>query len=277
MVSFPPARLPTDPRERIEPIRPSRTSCHTSPEATRSRADAMLYAAGFKALEDEWLITDAGTLLQITDVHLEGGLAVDFFAWDGQSRRLRRAASDKEKTELLSLLSEAWPYEAAEGDALREEADRRLMAARGYSPEKDAELLIANFGLLVAETDKILSVPSRANGSLGGLSISFSYFGTRRFPISALLAAWRDGVWTVPCDGGEEGKPEHEAFVFHGSGGLGIGRIEAYCPTCGKAVTGEWSPGYFASISAYIPERSDGLRLDEIIEELGGEAMPRQG
>jgi hypothetical protein len=150
-------------------------------------------------------------------------------------------------------------------------AESRLAAAISYNPDKDFELVAQNFDLLISNTDKILSTPSMANGALGGLHTAFVYFGKRRFPISALLKAWAEGKWKIKCENKRCNQPEHDAFVISCGGGLSMGALTVYCPICKRVYDSRaWSVSYFQSIVPYIPENHDGLRLDEIIEELGG-------
>jgi len=107
----------------------------------------------------------------------------------------------------------------------------------------------------------------RRDGALGGLSSVFVYCGRKRFPVSALLAAWKAGVWKCACHAAHG--EEHEAFILFAGGGLPVGEVKAYCPTCKRLWTEKRSSGVlFTAILPFAPKRHDGLRLDEIIEEL---------
>jgi hypothetical protein len=265
MLSFPPARLPSDPALGIEPIRsaplPSASPTHTKLE----RADRRLFAAGCAALAGELLATDDGRFIQVLAPRPEDGAGVAWFEWNGSSRRLRRADDDPGRALLLEALRCAWPYR---GDGeLRERARRMVERAQAYDEAGDPALVAENFELLLANTDRVLSEPAMANGAPGSLHASFAYFGTRRFPVSALLGAWREGLWRVPCPRGKGRR--HEAYLISGSGGLSTGTGLAYCPSCGRLepVEAPMAP-HFASIARFAPRGGDGLRLDEIVEEL---------
>jgi len=273
MITFPPARFPTDPEERIEPYTLDEDRKPDSITQQHSvRADFMVFEAGLKALKGKLFITDAGKILQIVDATSGIGWYSTWFEWDGQSRRLHKAVDDNSRKYLIERLMEAWPYPNGKGDELYEEAQRRIEAAVAYDPKQDCRLIAKNFDLLMENTDRILSTGYLANGALGGLRIVFVYFGMRRFPVSTLLQAWKFGLWKVTCENKKEGK--HEAFVLSGGGGLSIGKLETYCPTCGKLSNQRDSPlSLFGSISPFIPEKSDGYRLDEVIQEIGGSLL----
>lgn len=268
MITFPPARIPTDPSERIEPyvlevnINRKTMAGITSP----IRADSLLYSSGFNSISGKWFKTDSGILFKIIDATATSIWSVKWFYWNGKTRRINTTKTDKDRTELLNLLSESWIYEGKEGDALYDEAELHLDAASKYNPKMDSELIAENLDLLLSNTDRVLSDPSMVNGAIGGLRIVFIYLGMKRYPISALLTMWKQGKWIISC---KLSKGKHNAYVLSGGGGLSNGCIEVYCPTCKRLKeVHQWSTSYFTSIGKSIPLKSDGLRLDEIIEEL---------
>ena len=223
----------------------------------------MMYAAGLDALKGLLFITDSGKFIQIVD-------SSRWFEWNGRTRRIRSTHEGTGMRGLLETLAEAWPFDRTRNEELYAEARMRFEKAVSYDPRKDTELIIRNFDLLTAGTDRILSTPHLANGALGGLRAGFVYFGSRRFPISSLLRAWKEGAWIIRCDRHEE-KQEHHACVLGAVGGLSMGQIEVYCPVCGEHwFSHDSGAKYFASIRELVPEKSDGYRLDEIIDELQG-------
>jgi hypothetical protein len=234
-----------------------------------ARADHALFAEGLRALRGRMLLTSKGAVVQVIEAGMEEGWTAKYFLWDGRTRRMERADTEAGRKTLLGLLGDAWPYEGGRGDALYDEAQLRLAKARAYEKMDDIELVAMNFDLLRRKTDLILSTPRLREGQLNGLHAVFCYCGRRRFPVSALLAAWNEGQWRIECSGKRKGR--HEAFVISGSGGLSMGEVTAWCPACGKLKRIETSfAPYFGGILKHAPGKSDGYRLDEIIEELGG-------
>jgi hypothetical protein len=90
----------------------------------------------------------------------------------------------------------------------------------------------------------------------------------RRYPVSTLLRLWSQKKWIISCWHAKKGN-KHNAYVLSGGGGLSNGALEVYCPTCDRLEeVHQWSTSYFSDLGVLIPEKSDGFRLDEIIEEL---------
>lgn len=277
MIHFPPARIPTDPRLGIEPSTPDRSGRNEGRSPAAARADHALYAAGLKALRSRMLVTSRGSVVQVIEAgiaagHAEGiddGWTAKYFLWDGRTRRIEHAATEAGRKALLDLLGDAWPYGRGRGDSLYDETQLRLAKALAYEKMDDARLVAMNFDLLREKSGQILSTPCLRDGDLNGLHAAFYYCGKKRFPVSALLAAWDEGKWRITCDSGKSGR--HGAFVISGGGGLSMGMAIAYCPECGKLRKIETTfTTYFGEIMKHAPARHDGYRLDEIIEELGG-------
>lgn len=267
MLTFPPAHLPIDPSDQFEPYEIEEKVVEDK-RVEPIRADYMMYQAGLEAMKGKLLITDDGRLLEVIDARPEDVGSTKWFLWDGQTRRVYEATWGEGKTLLTEMLSEAFPFAHGRGDDLYDEAQMRLKKALAYDPKKDIDLIIDNFDLLIDNTDRILSTPYLNNGAIGGLRTAFIYAGQRRFPISALLGAWRAGKWKVKCPNSKE--HSHEAFVLVAGGGFSIGDMDLYCPTCKMRMHQRTSGGgWFASILPFISQKgSNGYRLDEIVEEL---------
>ena len=265
MIRFPPARIPLDPSTGIEPF-PSANKGNTSDSLTL-RGDKQIYYNGLLALQGKRFITDDGKYIEILKGPTQDGL-FRYFYWDGVSRCIKTVGVDQDLEPFMELLSEAWPFTQGEGNSLYDEAQRRLQAALAYDPARDIDLIIENFDLLIRNTDRILANPLMRNGSLGSLYTGFIYFGIRRFSVSALLAAWKEGIWTLRCDRGSK-KKAHTAYILKVVGGLSIGSVDIYCPTCNaRWKTRQAAGSLFAAIQSFVAEQHNGYRLDEIIEEL---------
>jgi YD repeat-containing protein len=264
MITFPPARIITDDPS-IEPYIPDAS---IKAESSKSiRADQLLHYSGFKAISGKWFHTDNGIIFKIIESTITSTWTVTWFYWDGQTRRIVETTTKEDKAHLLAYLSESWLYEGKEGDALYDEAEHHLQLALEYNPKNDLKLISQNFELIISNIDKILSTSSMLNGALGGLRIVFVYLGMRRFPLSTLVALWKEGKWQFDCRHSKRNK--HYAYVLSGGGGLSNGAINVYCPTCKKLEEiHSWSTSYFTSLEGNIPKDSSGLRLDEIIEAL---------
>ncbi len=234
------------------------------------RADVALYAEGLKALRGRMLVTTASAVIQIVDIGLSGASwAVRYFYWNGPTRRLRSATTDTARAEFLELLKDAWPYERGQGDAFHDEAQARLGKALAYGHMDDIVLVARNFEPLRRRSGDILGQPQLRDGEVNGLHAAFCYFGKKRFPVSGLLKAWDEGKWRIECP--SAAPPRHDAFVISGGGGLSTGRVYAYCPVCGGLKTmGAAFGRFFGEMADYKAAASDGFRLDEIIEEIGG-------
>lgn len=269
MIHFPPARFPTDSRLGIEPLLPDKPERHEGKPPAAARADQAVFAAGLRSLRGRMLMTSQGAVVQVIEAGISDGWTAKYFLWDGRTRRIEHAATEAGRKALLDLLGDAWPYGHGEGDGLYDEAQLRLAKALAYEKMDDIELVAMNFDLLREKSGLVLSTPCLREGELNGLHATFCYCGRKRFPVSALLEAWDEGQWRVGCCAGKHGR--HEAFVISGGGGLSMGVVMAYCPVCGKTKRIETSIApYFGRIMRRTPERHDGYRLDEIIEELGG-------
>ena len=265
-INFPPHRFPTNDK-RIEPyILPENKRLKPSKIKERVRGDCFLYNAKLTAMKHTWFITDSGTLIKVIDASASDGWYASYFNWDGAKRRILQTHNNLEREKLLDLLKESWTFQGKEGDSLYDEAEMKLASALNYDPKNDKELIAKNFDLLLSNTDRIINNTKMANGALGSLRVVFIYLGMKRFPVSALLKAWKDGKWKTEC------KKGHESFVVSAGGGLsGMGDTHYFCPTCGRlAFHKHFSASMFGSIDPYLPKHDEGLRLDEIIDELGG-------
>lgn len=274
MLRFPPARFPSDPARLVEPCEPFQEAPSLELDGgTRLRADNAMYIAGLGALAGKLLLTSGGAMLQVLDCAPGNDCWVaTWFEWDGAKRRIHAAGDRAGRKRLMDSLADAWPYEAGEGDALYDEARMHLARALAYRLMDDVDIIAMNFELLVSNADRILSTPRLRDGAAGGLSLVFTYMGRIRYPVSSLLAAWRDGRMRVPCPGGHG---DHAAYVLRGGGGLSMGVIEAYCPVCRakKRIEASVAPFFKAMYEAEV-RADDGYRLDELIIELGGALPP---
>jgi hypothetical protein len=269
MITFPPARFNTDDptivpyvikvkKHEIKPLKHSPI-----------RSDYLLYSSGFNAISGIWFRSDSGIFLRIIDATANSNWFVKRFYWDGQTRRLKITECKDDRANLLAYLTESWPYEGKQGDSLYDEAEHHLERALKYDTVDNFELISNNFSLLLSNADRILQTPSMVNGALGDFRMVFVYLGVRRFPVSALLNLWKQGKWIVPCSYVRNNRTPHNAYVLSGGGGLSNGALNVYCPTCNRLKElHQWSTSYFTDLDGPIPTEANGLRLDEIIDEL---------
>lgn len=235
-------------------------------EAQKMRADRLFFEGGFTSLIGTVFLTSKSLLFQPIYLEIKNRRTAGYFVYDGFYRRLIPVRGKSGEEKFFDLLKDAFPLDDKEYGQTINDFRLKLEKALAYQKMSDVSIITLNFQLILDNMELVLGTKHYRNAKTHNLYAGFAYGGSHYYSATTLFRAWSEGKLRHPCP-----NCNGSAYVLYGAGGLSSGMFAVWCHECRGLHTVKGFFGqHFADINHVEPYPTDGYRLDETIEELGG-------